>query len=496
MKASILIPIWDGSNVLPDCLAAIEANAGGHLLETICVDNASQDGSADLVAERYGWVRLLRQPVNLGFAGGVNAGADAARGDVLVLLNQDCIVHPGWLDALVGALEQDPGLGIAGATILAPSGTVDHAGAEIRRPDASGVHLAETAGDRPLDVDYVTGAAMAIRRSAWETVGRFDEGFYPAYYEDADYCYRARRRGIRVAHVPRARVVHLHSSDAWQADAVAHAAGHHAARYRFVSKHFDCDEIDGFVQAETKALAAEAYLDQVMARAIAARKVAWGLPDVIERRRSDLGDALAGHAASVLRRQIGVAMARIRRAALAAAERLADAGLEEPPVETWQANNRALRQALDEPLPDAAPASAAGWPETRKRLGSLVRQERELLARIHFHPDDPEAEPRWRRALRHRVLRPLSALLGRDEVLQSRLLALQVEHLDILASLTTALVEGEADLAGIAPAYRRRLALVRQLIDDREKQEAWQQRYHRERLQRRIELLETLAEYE
>jgi GT2 family glycosyltransferase len=488
--------VWNGSSVLPGCLAAIEAHAGERLLETICVDNASQDGSADLVASRHGWVRLLRQPVNLGFAGGVNAGADAAQGSVVVLLNQDCMVQPGWLDALIEALEADPALGIAGATILGPDGGVDHAGAEIRHPDASGVHLTEIGGETPAEVDYVTGAAMAIRRSTWETVGRFDEGFYPAYYEDADYCYRARHHGVRVAQVPGARVVHLHSSDAWQADPVAHAARHHASRYRFVSKHFDCAEIDAFVQAETEALAAEAYLDQVLARAIAARKIASGLPDVIERRRSDLGDAMDDNESPVRHRQIALAMAHIRRMALSDAERLLDAGLPKPPVEAWQTSNRALREALDEPLPDGAPEPADAWPATRERLARLVPQEYELLSRIHFHPDEPEAEPRWRRAFRHRVLRPLSALLGREDALQSRLLALQIEHLDILASLTTALVEGEAGLGGIAPAYRRRLALIWQLMDAREKQEEWLQRYHRERLQRRLELLETLAEYE
>jgi GT2 family glycosyltransferase len=488
--------VWNGSRVLPGCLAAVRANAGERLLETICVDNASQDGSADLIASDYRWARLLRQPVNLGFAGGVNAGADAARGSVIVLLNQDCIVQPGWLDALIQALQADPALGITGATILAPDGSVDHAGAEIRRPDASSAHLTEVAGEAPVDGDYVTGAAMAIRRATWQTVGRFDEGFYPAYYEDADYCYRARHHGIRVAHVPGARVMHLHSSDAWQADPIAHTAGHHASRYRFVSKHFDCGEIDAFVQAETEALAAEAYLDQVLARAIAARRLASGLPDVIERRRSDLGDAVDGHEASVLHRQVALAMSHIRRTALSEAGRLLDTGLVEPPVAAWQASDRALREALAEPLPDTAPEPATAWSAIRERLAGLIQQEYALLARIHFHPDEPEAEPPWRRTFRHRVLRPLSALLGREDVLQSRLFALQVEHLDILASLTVSLVEAEAGLGGMAPAHQHRLALIQQLIEEREKQAEWLQLYHRERLQRRLELLETLAEYE
>ena len=89
-----------------------------------------------------------------------------------------------------------------GATILDAQGGIDHAGAFVRRPDAEGIHVttaAAAAANAPHAVDYVTGAVMAISRPTWDAVGRFDEGYYPAYYEDCDYCYRASARGIRSA---------------------------------------------------------------------------------------------------------------------------------------------------------------------------------------------------------------------------------------------------------------------------------------------------------
>ena len=182
MEMSIIIPVWNGAAVVPDCLDAVYAHSGGALLEVICVDNASRDGSGDLIADAYPQVRLIRQPVNLGFAGGVNAGIEAARGSVFVLLNQDCVVQPGWLDALLHAFQARPECGIAGGTILDQDGVVDHAGAMIRRPDAIGVHLTDVGDGQPRTVEYVTGTVFAIRRQTWDVVGRFDEGFYPAYY--------------------------------------------------------------------------------------------------------------------------------------------------------------------------------------------------------------------------------------------------------------------------------------------------------------------------
>ncbi|MEJ2212434.1 MAG: glycosyltransferase family 2 protein, partial [Anaerolineae bacterium] len=294
MRASIIIPVWNGADVLAGCLDSIREQADDHLLEVICVDNDSQDASAALLADRYPEVRLLRQRVNLGFAGGVNAGLAAARGDLLILLNQDCIVQPGWLAALSQAMEAAPDLGVAGCTLSRP--------------------------------------AMSISRRAMEAIGPFDEGFYPGYYEDADYCYRARRRGFTVACVARARVVHLAHSAAWQQDTVRYQADHCLARYRFVAKHFDGREKAAFFAAEGRAIEEEEYLDRAIGRALAARDLLRGIPDLLQRRHLDLDvPALPAD-----RRQLQVGFARLRHQGQAAAGRLALVGLVPPPLEAWQ----------------------------------------------------------------------------------------------------------------------------------------------------------------
>jgi GT2 family glycosyltransferase len=404
MKASIVIPVWNGASVVPDCLGAIYAHCGDELLEVICVDNASRDDSATLIADRFPQVRLIRQPVNLGFAGGVNAGIEVAQGDVFVLLNQDSVVQPGWLAALIQVFEDLSEFGIAGCTIFDPDGIVHHAGAMIRRPDGYGVHLTDIGDGRPRAVEYVTGTAFAIRRQAWDSVGPFDEGYYPAYYEESDYCYRARRRGIETAYVPEARVTHLFSSREWRDEPTRHTANQHRSRYRFVCKHFDSHEVAKFFEAEYAAVEIESYFDQAVGRAMAARDTLRGLADILERRRSDLGNPLP----SAQRRQLQVGFTQVLGESLAAARRLIQGDVFEP-----------------------APELSEAWQAAHGRAQALRQREHDLLTRIYFKaPADDRPEPTLKRWFRLLVLRPLSFLIGRDYLLLAELNTVHVARMD------------------------------------------------------------------
>ena len=131
------------------------------------------------------------------------------------------MVETGWLDALQAGLRSDAGAAIAGVTILDAGGAVSHAGAVVQMPLGFTEHFT-TITDGPRRVDYVTGAVFAIRRTAWADLGALDDEYYPAYYEETDYCYRARGRGLGVLYVPAARVRHLQSSRAWRADPLLH----------------------------------------------------------------------------------------------------------------------------------------------------------------------------------------------------------------------------------------------------------------------------------
>lgn len=290
IQVSIIIPVWNGAETIVGCLDAIYSAVDQTRCEVICVDNASLDNSAELIATRFPQVRLIRQVINLGFAGGVNAGIAMAGGEAFFLLNQDCLLEKGWFEQLMRALDAQPDNGIIGCTILNADGTVNHAGAWIVFPTAQGIHLTDASS---RSFDYVTGAAMVIRRKAWQTIGEFDAGFYPAYYEDADYCLRARRKGIGLACIPTVRVTHLFSNHEWQREPLKTWANQHVMRYRFVAKHFGALELVEFFAAERQAIAQETYFDQIVTRWIAARDILRNASDLRQRCQFDFGELVA-----------------------------------------------------------------------------------------------------------------------------------------------------------------------------------------------------------
>jgi len=395
MKVSVIIPVWNGAEVILECLAAIHTNSGDELLEVICVNNASEDDSAVLIAEQYPQVKLLDQPINLGFAGGVNAGMQTARGDVFVLLNQDCVVQPNWLPPLLETFAKRPDAGIVGATILNPDGSLNHAGAALQRPQAVGVHLAEVKGEQPYPVDYVTGALFAIHRKAWETVGPFDEDFYPAYFEETDYCYRARVKGFETVYAPQSKATHLFSSKEWQADPIKHYANQYQSRYRFVSKHFDASELAAFFASEAEAIAEEIYFEHGVGRIVAARHTLRVLPGIIRQRQAGLGDAMT----EPMARQIQLGFTNILRQAFSQLE----------------SRNAQMQQ----------------WDETEARLTELRQREYDLMTRIYFKdPTANTAETKWQRFVRLFIKRPLSFISGRDYLLLAELNTVHVARMD------------------------------------------------------------------
>jgi GT2 family glycosyltransferase len=260
-SSSLIVPVWNGRDHLPACLDAALLQLGP-CDELIVVDNGSADGSAGLVRAHYPGVRLLESERNLGFAGGCNAGLKAARGEFLFLLNQDVVLQPGWLATLRDALA-DPGVGIVGSKLLYPDGTLQHAGGTLRWPRAMpghrGVGRPDDGGwDTPQDVDYVTGAACGLRRDTFELLGPLDVGFWPAYYEDTDYCLRCHAAGRRVVVVGQAVGVHAEST-ALGRGSPAYLRAFHRGRLRFALKHLEPVRfLRRFVPAEREWLRDEA----------------------------------------------------------------------------------------------------------------------------------------------------------------------------------------------------------------------------------------------
>jgi N-acetylglucosaminyl-diphospho-decaprenol L-rhamnosyltransferase len=224
VPVSILIVNWHARDPLARNLAAL----AGTPFEIIVVDNASADGSADMVARDFPRVRLLRESANHGFAGGVNLARRLATSDRLLLLNPDIEATADAINALAHALDADPQIGAVGGRLVNPDGTPQH-GFNIRRfptlasiavdlllidhlwPDnpASRRYLARDLSlDEPADVEQPAAACLMVRASVFDALGGFDEQFYPAWFEDVDFCRRLRDAGYRLRYEPRATFVH------------------------------------------------------------------------------------------------------------------------------------------------------------------------------------------------------------------------------------------------------------------------------------------------
>lgn len=183
--------------------------------DVIVVDQNSGDGSAALIREQHPWAHLIENPVNDGFTGGNNAGmrlALARGADYLLLLNNDTVVDPGFLEPLVALAESDARIGVVGPQILYhgdPEIIWSSGGAVNWRGHSRLLHEGEpdAPGGEPREADFVTGCALMIKRAVLEKVGLLDERYF-IYYEETDLCARVRAAGYRVLCEPRARIWH------------------------------------------------------------------------------------------------------------------------------------------------------------------------------------------------------------------------------------------------------------------------------------------------
>jgi len=250
---SIIIPVWNGAPFIGACLRSIQPQLQPGD-EVIAVDNGSTDGSAELIARDFGWVQLVRAGRNLGYGGGANLALLRARGAALLIMNQDVELLADCLVAIRHRLAADGPCLVGGKLLYPDRQTVQHAGGIIHLPRA----VADHAGYRQRDdgrfealsePDYVTGALLAIDRVIVEAIGGFDDGFSPAYYEEVDFCYRARAAGFRVIYDPTVTALH-HETQSDPQRSFAYHRLMERGRLRFVLKHFTPDQFEAFWSAE------------------------------------------------------------------------------------------------------------------------------------------------------------------------------------------------------------------------------------------------------
>lgn len=226
VDVSVIIPVYNKWHLTRACINSILATCthANVSFELILADDGSQDETRR-AAEFYPGLRVARTPENVGFLRNCNHAARQARGNYLLLLNNDTLVLPGWLERLYATAEQDPRVAIVGSKLLYPDGTVQEAGGMLFK-DASGFSTGRgLVATTPIlnvahEVDYISGASILIRGSFWKAVGGFDERYKNAYCEDSDLAMTARARGMRVVYEPASEVVHLeHQSYADQSSA-------------------------------------------------------------------------------------------------------------------------------------------------------------------------------------------------------------------------------------------------------------------------------------
>jgi GT2 family glycosyltransferase len=245
-SVTIIVLNWNGYSYLDACLDAL-LNQTHKPDQIILVDNGSTDDSLELVQERFPSVDIQRNEINLGYAGGNNSALRHLESEVGVLVNPDIVARPDWLEKLLWAIAENPKTGIAGCKLLFPSEQkLQHAGGAIIHPRAIPAHREiykkdEGQLDDLEDVEFVTGAALAVRREMIETVGLLDEGFF-MYFEDADWCARARRYGFPVVYVPDATAIHDESAFSVRGSP-SYLRRFHGGRWRYLLKHFDPKEI-------------------------------------------------------------------------------------------------------------------------------------------------------------------------------------------------------------------------------------------------------------
>ena len=211
---SIVIPVYNQLPFTLACIEALLAHETRYSFEVLVGDDASTDATAAALALPIPGVRHVRHAANLGFVRNCNATAQLARGRYVLFLNNDTQVLPGWLDELVGTLESDWGIGLAGSKLVYPDGRLQECGAIVWR-DGSAWNYGRLADPRRpefcylREVDYASGASIALRRELWEELGGFDELFVPAYAEDADLAFRVRDHGLRTVVQPLSQLLHF-----------------------------------------------------------------------------------------------------------------------------------------------------------------------------------------------------------------------------------------------------------------------------------------------
>ncbi len=226
IDVSMVIVSFNTKEVTRRCLEHVQQHAAEIRHEVFVVDNASTDGSADMVQTEFPGVQLIRLDQNRGFAGGNNPAMEKATGRYVLLLNSDAFLAAGVLEKTIQYMDENPGIGVLGCKLTDPDGTMQPSARMQPGPLNKTLHITGLAArfskskffgrvdytwwdhDQPKQVGWVVGAYFLIRRETMATIGVLDERYF-LYFEEIDYCFSASRAGWEVVFYPHAGVIHL-----------------------------------------------------------------------------------------------------------------------------------------------------------------------------------------------------------------------------------------------------------------------------------------------
>ncbi len=260
MDLSIIIVNYNVRQFLENALTSLLRALEGLQGEIFVVDNASDDGSVEMIREKFSGVRLIASPTNLGFARANNLALREATGRHLLLINPDTIVQEDTLRVMTDFLDRNPDVGLAGCTILNPDGSLQLAcrrsfptpwvaftkitGLSTLFPRSrlfGRYNLTYLNPAESYEVEAISGSFMVITRAAYERVGGLDETFF-MYGEDLDWCYRVRQAGFAVYYVHRTKIIHYKGESTRRSDIDEIRLFYHAMQ-QFVEKHFSSSAV-------------------------------------------------------------------------------------------------------------------------------------------------------------------------------------------------------------------------------------------------------------
>ncbi len=250
---SVVILSWNDKGYLEECLESL-VNSTKRTMEIIVVDNASTDGSPEMVEAKFSHVRMIRNGENLGFPKGNNVGMHASRGKYMFLLNSDIKILPGCMDAMADFMDKNPDVGMLGPRIL--NRDMTHQSSCRRFPSLwnnfcvmtglatafknskllSGEHMFYFKGDRQIDVEVLVGCFWVVRRKASDKFGLLDEGFF-MFAEDVDWCKRCKESGWRLTFFPGGEAIHYRGGSSAKKDPVWLAITQQSSILRYWKKH-------------------------------------------------------------------------------------------------------------------------------------------------------------------------------------------------------------------------------------------------------------------